>query len=203
MTTLVGTNSGNAVGNTGFGDGSGNGIHDGSYNSTVNIGSYDIESDSNTMVTFSQAFTIPIARSCYIGYMLNSSTGTIPETSDTITISYTQVGMRSPVGETFNDNTLYLTGAIGGGTNILKTYISGIYGTAVTGLAVTEGQELPPHPCQLGTASSSIRFKENIKDIENDGNKLMSLRPITFTYKNDKEFKLNGVKIKLPKGSNE
>lgn len=38
---------------------------------------------------------------------------------------------------------------------------------------------------QLGTVSSSKRFKENIQDMAYDSSKIMDLRPVTFNYKND------------------
>lgn len=38
---------------------------------------------------------------------------------------------------------------------------------------------------QLGTVSSSARYKENIEDMASSSNDLMKLRPVTFSYKND------------------
>lgn len=71
------------------------------------------------------------------------------------------------------------------GTNakeISKTYICGINGTTVVGSAVlvTSGD-------QLGILISSERYKENIKDMHFESNKIMSLRPVTFNYKNDEK----------------
>jgi hypothetical protein len=39
---------------------------------------------------------------------------------------------------------------------------------------------------QLGTASSSARFKKEIKPMEGTSNSVLDLRPVTFYYKNDK-----------------
>lgn len=42
---------------------------------------------------------------------------------------------------------------------------------------------------QLGTISSSIRFKENIKDMGNASSAVMNLRPVSFTYKGQQSAK--------------
>jgi hypothetical protein len=40
---------------------------------------------------------------------------------------------------------------------------------------------------QLGTLSSSARFKDDIADMGEDSDALMSLRPVTFHYKSDQD----------------
>ncbi len=40
--------------------------------------------------------------------------------------------------------------------------------------------------CRLGTATSSRRFKEEIKPIERASEALFALKPVTFHYKSDK-----------------
>lgn len=42
----------------------------------------------------------------------------------------------------------------------------------------------------IGIASSSARFKENVKDLNNDSRPILQLRPVTFNYKNSKLRKL-------------
>jgi hypothetical protein len=58
-------------------------------------------------------------------------------------------------------------------------YIAGIAGSTVTGVAVyvdtTTGQ--------LGVASSSLRFKQQVQDMGDSTDALMKLRPVTFLYK--------------------
>ena len=59
-------------------------------------------------------------------------------------------------------------------------YIAGITGATVTGSSVlcsTSGQ--------LGTISSSVKFKENIKDIAGKSKDIYNLRPVYFNYKKD------------------
>jgi ribosomal protein L29 len=62
-----------------------------------------------------------------------------------------------------------------------KTYIAGIYSnTAVSGLAVVIGSN-----GELGTVSSSERFKTGIAPMGSNTEKLQQLRPVTFHYKAD------------------
>ena len=63
-------------------------------------------------------------------------------------------------------------------------YIAGISGASVTSV----GPVYCSASGQLGTVSaSSIRYKENVKNIEDGSKKLLSLRPVAFTYKKDAE----------------
>ena len=67
------------------------------------------------------------------------------------------------------------------GTGILKCWISGIRGIttdvndAVAVLIDSTGQ--------LGTTSSSIRYKDNIVDLGDDSSPIYNLRPVSFTWK--------------------
>jgi trimeric autotransporter adhesin len=64
-----------------------------------------------------------------------------------------------------------------------STYINGIYGaTEPSGLSVVVGPD-----GHLGTVSSSQRFKEQIKPMDNASEAIMALRPVTFQYKSDKQ----------------
>jgi hypothetical protein len=60
------------------------------------------------------------------------------------------------------------------------TYIAGISGTAVAGDAVVVNAN-----GQLGTLSSSARFKEQIKPMDKTSEAILSLRPVTFRYKKE------------------
>ncbi len=58
-------------------------------------------------------------------------------------------------------------------------YIAGIYGSASSlGIAVYVNSN-----GQLGTSTSSLRFKEQVRDMGDSSNALMKLRPVTFLYK--------------------
>jgi hypothetical protein len=62
-----------------------------------------------------------------------------------------------------------------------KTYIAGIYdNTAVVGIGVVIDSN-----GQLGTVSSSERFKTDIAPMGSNTSKLQQLRPVTFHYKAD------------------
>jgi hypothetical protein len=60
------------------------------------------------------------------------------------------------------------------------TFIAGISGTAVTGTAVVVNGS-----GQLGVAASSIRFKEDIKPMDEASQALFALEPVTFHYKKE------------------
>ena len=67
------------------------------------------------------------------------------------------------------------------GTSQASTYIGGIYGvTSGSGLAVYINSN-----GQLGTTTSSRRFKEDIQDIGDESDELMQLRPVSFFYKRE------------------
>ena len=59
-----------------------------------------------------------------------------------------------------------------------QTFVAGISGVNVSGVPV-----LVSSSGQLGIASSSRRFKENIDDMGDASNGLLLLRPVTFRYK--------------------
>jgi hypothetical protein len=84
----------------------------------------------------------------------------------------------SPGGTTESNTT-----RIGFITSQTRAFISGIFGvttaTAATPVVVsTQGQ--------LGTVSSSRRFKDAIKPMDNASEAILGLRPVTFCYKRDK-----------------
>jgi trimeric autotransporter adhesin len=68
-------------------------------------------------------------------------------------------------------------GTVGTQTN---TFIAGIQGAAVTGSAVVVNAS-----GQLGVAPSSARFKDAIKPMEKTSEAILSLKPVTFRYKED------------------
>ena len=68
---------------------------------------------------------------------------------------------------------------IGDPANQNAAYIAGIYGaTSSSGVPVYVNSN-----GQLGTSPSSLRFKEQVRDMGNSTNALMKLRPVTFLYK--------------------
>lgn len=75
-------------------------------------------------------------------------------------------------------------GTSGSGTGqVNKTFVAGVRGTTTdnnNAIAV-----LIDSAGQLGTVSSSKRYKENIADMDSYSNNLLNLRPVVFNYKND------------------
>jgi len=85
------------------------------------------------------------------------------------------------VGTTGTSNSLHIGAATGTGTQQLNSaYICGIQGIVVTGAAV-----LVSTSDQLGVASSSRRFKKDIKDMADESSAILNLRPVTFLWDKD------------------
>jgi hypothetical protein len=64
-----------------------------------------------------------------------------------------------------------------------KTFIAGIRGVTIGGTAIPV---LIDGDSQLGTVSSSRRFKREIKPMDKASEAIMALKPVTFHYKSDK-----------------
>jgi hypothetical protein len=61
-----------------------------------------------------------------------------------------------------------------------KTFIAGVSGAGVSGMAVKVNAA-----GQLGTAPSSARFKEAIKPMDKASEAILALKPVTFRYKKE------------------
>jgi hypothetical protein len=61
-----------------------------------------------------------------------------------------------------------------------RTFVAGITGAGVTGVAVKVNAA-----GQIGTAPSSSRFKQDIRDMGDTSEALFALRPVTFRYKKE------------------
>ena len=61
-----------------------------------------------------------------------------------------------------------------------RTFIAGISGAAVAGVAVIVNAD-----GQLGTAPSSARFKDAIKPMDKASEAILALKPVTFRYKKE------------------
>jgi len=79
-------------------------------------------------------------------------------------------------------NTLHL-GDSTSGHALNKAYIGGIYGVTTSGSAVAV---LIDSTGNLGTVSSSLRYKELIRDMGKSSDFIYQLRPVTFSYIKDK-----------------
>jgi hypothetical protein len=77
-------------------------------------------------------------------------------------------------GDFFDDATIRI------GDVQTRTFIAGISGTAVTGSPVVVDAN-----GQLGTATSSARFKKEIKPMDKASEAILKLKPVSFQYKSD------------------
>ena len=69
---------------------------------------------------------------------------------------------------------------IGNKATHTATFITGIYGVAVTG-----SQMVVNSSGKLGIAGSSARFKEAIKPMDEASETILALKPVTFQYKHE------------------
>ncbi len=83
--------------------------------------------------------------------------------------------MISSLGVT-GDNGVIRIGTSGTHT---RAFLSGVYGTT----SASGTQVLVNSSGQLGTTTSSLRFKEEVQDIGAASSDLLRLRPVTFLYK--------------------
>ena len=67
------------------------------------------------------------------------------------------------------------------GTTQTATFLAGVNGTTIS----SGTQVFIDSNGQLGTITSSLRFKEDVADMGNSSQDLMKLRPVTFHYKTD------------------
>ena len=78
------------------------------------------------------------------------------------------------MGDVFDNNTIRI------GDVQTRTFIAGISGSAVTGNPVVVDAN-----GQLGTATSSARFKKEIKPMDKASEAILKLNPVSFQYKSD------------------
>lgn len=95
------------------------------------------------------------------------------------------------LGANNESNVCRIGAATGTGTRqINKTFIHGVRGiTTVNADAIAV---LVDSAGQFGTVSSSLRFKENIKDLD-DSERIYNLRPVSFNYKTQSGKKSTGL----------
>lgn len=95
-----------------------------------------------------------------------------------IAIGYNTTGV-------LGDNNILRIGATAGAAQIAKSFIAGI-----RGITTDVNDAIPvliDSAGQLGTVSSSLRFKENVKDMYDASSGIMRLRPTIFNYKTDEK----------------
>jgi trimeric autotransporter adhesin len=100
------------------------------------------------------------------------------------------LGYKAGLSLTGDNNIAIMNSGVAGESNVIrigegqsKAFIAGISGVKVSGGV----QVFINANGQLGTLTSSQRFKDNIKTIDADSEKLQQLRPVSFLYKDSAE----------------
>jgi len=110
--------------------------------------------------------------------MLGAATGQTLATTDASNIL---IGSAADLAAGTSNALKIGSGAGTGAGQLNKAWIHGIRGiTTVNNDAIAV---LVDSAGQLGTVSSSLKLKENIKDMADRTSSIMSLRPVTFSYK--------------------
>jgi hypothetical protein len=112
------------------------------------------------------------------GFNTAMGAGALP--NNTTGRSNTALGTNAGAGVTTADNVICI-GADVDGENVSNTcYIGNIFGVTSVGIGV-----LVNSAGKLGTTTSSRRFKDEIKPMEQSSEALFSLKPVTFRYKKE------------------
>src|SRR5271166_822038 len=146
----------------------------GSLNTTGNYNTYsgyaagffNTTGNNNTFYGVNAGLNNTSSNNTFVGYQagLNNKTGS----------SDIYIGTEGPVSGT-ESNAI----RVGDPSAQSTAYIAGVFGvTSSSGIAVYINSN-----GQLGTLTSSLRFKEQVRDMGDSTNALMKLRPVTFFYK--------------------
>ncbi len=173
---MDGTGSGSS--NVAIGNACGNAITSGSSNSLLGNGAGTaLTTGTNNVVVGNQSLFSVTTGSYNVA--IGNTAGNAPVTGSESSNIYIQ---NTGVNAESNAIRIGTAGTNPGQQNVC--YIAGINGVTVTGSAV-----LCSTAGQLGTVASSVRYKQNIENME-EGLPFMNLRPVKFNYKKDEEKKL-------------
>jgi hypothetical protein len=164
----------------------------GSFNTAVGAGALDLNTGGNNTAVGAAALLLNTTGAN------NAATGTGALSSNTTGNANTAYGIAALGNNTTGNVNIGL--GEGAGTNVIMannvicigaagadasntTWISNVY--AATTLSGTTLPVVVSDGGQLGTASSSQRFKKEIKPMDKASDAILSLRPVTFHYKTD------------------
>ena len=200
--TAVGANSGafiqSAAGNTLVGENAGNSMVANLNNVCIGYysGNHLATGDLNVLV------------GAFSGQLMNGNTGSIGNTAlgygalTALTTGSANLALGGLAGQALttesNNVLLQSNGQVGGSRQIrIGTQYTGGVGdgqqatcwiAGIRGVTTTNADAIPvliDSAGQLGTVSSSERYKDNIEDMGCESDMIMALRPVTFTYKSD------------------
>lgn len=181
------------IANTGVGNGACQSVADGGYNSVLGQNAFALNAGSFNVAIGCVAVQNGTSNCTFnIGIGYGALTATNFDGSNNIGIGYNTgsnytAGTESSnilignqtAGTSGESHVLRIGNATGAGSgNLQSAFIQGISGATVTGATVlcsTSGQ--------LGTISSSRKYKENIQDISDSS--ILNLRPVKFNYISD------------------
>lgn len=173
-------------GNIGIGDSAISALTTGPHNVCIGVvsGLYVTSGDGNTFIGHGSGSNIGAgngvttgSRNVAIGY----TAGTDWRTSDTNNIAIGQ-----GTGVIGDNNTMRLGAKSGLGFNTTRAFMEGVRGVT-TGNADAVAV-LIDSAGQLGTVSSSMRYKSNIEPMGSVSDRLMNLEPVTFSWKKDQDY---------------
>ena len=187
LNMIAGTNSNTAIGiyslgsytgadsiggNCAFGDSAGGGLIGGNYSGAT--GSYNIffGKDAGDNLLYGDY-------NCLIGYYGASTPHGVGANYNGVESSNLLIQNQGVTGES---NVLRIGTTGTGVTQQNSCYIAGIQTQTVTGSAVFVTTD-----DQLGVATSSQKYKDDISDMSDMTQIITNLRPVTFTYKSEKE----------------
>ncbi len=138
------------------------------------------DSTGNGFARFNSAFGVGAVRNNTDGDS-NTAVGYGALGNNTAGSGSTAIGVNAGLGIVTANNVI----AIGhpGADASDTTWIANIYG--VTTISGTTAPVIVSNTGQLGTISSSARFKKDIADMGKSSEAILSLRPVTFHYKSD------------------
>jgi hypothetical protein len=111
----------------------------------------------------------------------NTANGDGALNSNTVGSGNTALGSGAGAATTGNNNVYIGAGMNGVAGESNACYIASVFGqTSASGVPVLINSNN-----KLGTATSSVRFKEDIKPMDNVSEALFALKPVTFRYKKD------------------
>ncbi|HUV85222.1 MAG TPA: tail fiber domain-containing protein [Methanosarcinales archaeon] len=164
-----------ATSNTAVGSQAGRLLQTGSQNTIVGANSF-ASSVAGTGNSVLGRNTLPSLLTGVGNIALGRDTGTAYTGTESYNILFSNIGV---LGES---NTCRIASGTGAGANQLnKVFFSGI-----RGITTDVNDAIPvliDSAGQLGTISSSIRYKENVEDMNDASSPVMSLRPVVFDYK--------------------
>ncbi len=185
-----------ASSNTIIGNGAGNGTLSGSFNSVFGTfaGGSLMSGPSNTIIGgLSGASLTTGSTNTIIGMntagslvsggfniCIGNLSGSMLSSSESSNI------LISNLGVTGESNAIHIGTEGSSSEQQNKCFIAGIFGATTSDVGSTTAV-LIDNTGNLGTAASSLRYKENIKDLGDKSSGIYKLRPVSFNYKKDEK----------------